>query len=552
MNEVNSNQTILEWYQKKHCYIDAPCNGKGNCGRCKIKFLANAPSASRKDIRLLSFEELKAGVRLACTTIRAGREDFLPVGEFLQQDIFVPQMESESVYNRLSGKMAGRCLQDMEKGCLEQEKEFGIALDIGTTTLAMSLIGLTSGICFSTMTQVNHQRSFGSDVIARIQTANEGHLLEMREVIRMDLLELLRAIIEKTNIQPEQISKMVIVGNTVMCHILQGFSCEGLGCAPFKPVSTALVKTKLKELFSDFSGLPQQKILLEKLETEVTILPGISAFIGSDVTAGIYVCDMDVSEACQMLIDVGTNGEMVIGNKNGFLTASAAAGPVFETGGISCGMPACKGAISQVRYVSDRWEYQILGSEGTKAKGFCGSGLLDLAAELCRLGIIDENGTFCDAYFENGFSLPVEEKEEAGKETKKSIILSQAEIRELQMGKAAIRTGVEILREKIRSEKKKEEKAEIEKIEIEKMYLAGGFGTAIDIKSAVGIGLFPKEYFVLIEPVGNTALLGAEKYLLDENGEKRMRQIVEKSDEITLAKESDFQEKYIHFMQFLV
>lgn len=562
----NKKQTILEWYQKNHIYIDAPCNGKGNCGRCKIKFLSNAPSASRKDLRLLSFEELKAGVRLACTTERAGRENFLPVGEFLQQDIFVPQAEYRRECDRLNSGKTALCIQNIEDNGIEHEEIFGIALDIGTTTLAMSLIGLTSRTRFATVTQVNHQRSFGSDVISRIQAANEGHLFEMREVIQMDLLELLGAIIEKTEIRPEQITKMTIVGNTVMCHILQGFSCKGLGCAPFHPVSTALAEMKIKELFSNFSGLPKQKILLDRLEIEVTILPGLSAFIGSDVTAGLYACDMDAKEECQMLIDVGTNGEMVIGNRKGFLLASAAAGPVFEAGGISCGMPACSGAVSHIRCVTnevasgesddnrkicrdkspnkkdaEKWEYQIIGPEGSGAKGLCGSGLIDLVSELWRLGRIDENGTFCEEYFESGFCLPQWE-EEFGKGRMKPIVLSQTDIRELQMGKAAIRAGVEILIKKMQPKK----------LEIKKVYLAGGFGTAIDIGSAMEINLFPKQFSGMLEPVGNTALLGGEKYLLDEDGEKRMRHIVEISDEITLAKEADFQEKYIHFMQFLI
>lgn len=522
-------QTILEWYQKNHRYIDAPCNGKGNCGRCKIKFLSNPPSVSKKDLKLLSFEELKAGVRLACTAEKTERKDFLPVGEFLQQDIVVSQIE-------------------------EQEKAFGIALDIGTTTLAMSVIGLTSGVCFSTVTQINHQRSFGSDVISRIQAANEGHLLEMRETIRMDLLELLMAVIEKTGILPEQVTNMAIAGNTVMCHILQGFSCEGLGYAPFKPVSTALAKMEIKELFSDFCGLPKQKEFLEKLAIEVTILPGISAFIGSDVTAGIYVCEMDLKEECRMLVDVGTNGEMVIGSQNGFLTVSVAAGPVFEAGGISCGMPACTGAVSHIRCDTgterkdetgnhkNKWEYQIIGPEGSKPRGLCGSGLIDLVSGLWQLGIIDENGTFCDEYFESGFQLPELNHEEAGQKgvsqgIQQQLILSQADIRELQMGKAAIRAGIEILTQEMRPER---------------VYLAGGFGTAIDINSAIEIGLFPKQFLRRIEQAGNTALLGVRKYLLDENGEERMRHIVELSKELTLAKEADFQEKYIHFMQFLI
>ena len=527
-------QTILEWYQKNHKYIDAACNGKGNCGRCKIKFLTNPPSASRKDLKLLTFEELKSGIRLACTTEKTKREDFVPIGDFLQRDIFVPELKKEEIFEE---REIFDCYEITEKTGTVQETEYGIALDIGTTTLAMSLIGLTSKCRFFTVTQVNHQRSFGSDVISRIQAANEGHLEELQALIRRDLLELLEVLIEKSQIKPEQLMKITVVGNTVMLHLLQGLSCEGLGRAPFHPAVTALVKIGVNELFFGFCGTEKQNDLLRKLNPEITILPVISAFIGADITAGIYACDFDLKSEYQMLTDVGTNGEMVIGNCDGFLAASVAAGPVFEAGNISCGIPACSGAVSHIECCKEEngkaeWKYEILGAEGTKARGLCGSGLPDLVSELLRLGEIDENGVLKDAYFETGFLVPIKENE-----TEKPFFLTQSDIRELQMGKAAIRAGMELL---------------LQRRKPKKIYLSGGFGTALDKNSAAGIGLFPKAYLDAIVPAGNTALFGAEKYLLDEKGEERVVHIAQMAEELPLANDTDFQEKYIHFMQFLV
>ena len=229
-------------------------------------------------------------------------------------------------------------------------------------------------------------------------------------------------------------------------------------------------------------------------EMEVIILPGISAFVGADIVAGMYDCDMDLKENPHMLLDVGTNGEMVIGDKNGFLATATAAGPVFEGG--------------KIRY---------------------GSELIAMAARLLEKQIIDENGTFCDEYFESGYPVKPAGQEE--------VRLTQSDIRELQMGKAAIRAGMDIL---------------LQKVKAKKIYLAGGMGNAIDPKAAVSIGLFSEDCVNLIEPVGNAALEGAHKLLLDENGEERVQKIVENAREMNLANERDFEEKYIHFMQFLV
>ncbi len=527
-------QTILEWYQQTNQNIDAPCNGKGECGRCKIKFLENPPSVSKKDLKLLSEEEIKQGIRLACTTKKTEQENFIPMDSFLQQDIFVPNVNQTQQIN--------------QKYVNNKKEIYGIALDIGTTTLAMSLIGLSTGECFATITRVNHQRNFGADVISRIQAANDGKLSQLQQVILQDILEMLLSIQKEAKIETSQIKRMVIAGNTTMCHLLRGLSCEGLSQAPFQSVSIELVKMKIKELWRNFhfeeNEILQEnhldevrmKEFLEELTGYVTIFPGISAFIGGDIVAGMYACDMDLQEEVQMLLDVGTNGEMVIGNKERFFVTSAPAGPVFEGGAISCGMPAVDGAVFAIesREVKQKllWSYQILGTEKTRAKGICGSGLVDLAAELWKRGIIDENGTLDDEHFESGFLLPMELEEN-------QIILTQADIRELQMGKAAIRAGIELLI------KKSEEKPK-------KWYLSGGFGTAIQKEAAGRIGLFPKEYIEQITPMGNTALLGAVKYLLDKDGELRVKKIVKLAEEIYLAREVDFEEKYILFMQFLV
>ena len=244
---------------------------------------------------------------------------------------------------------------------------------------------------------------------------------------------------------------------------------------------------------------------------------------------------MDLQEEAQMLLDIGTNGEIVIGDKQGFYVTSTAAGPVFEGGNISCGIPAVKGAISHasLEKIGEThgeelyWNCEILGEEIESKEspiGICGSGLIDCVAALWKDGVIDENGTLIDLFFETG--VPIEQ-----------LRITQSDIREVQMGKAAIRAGMEIL---------------LEMLSAKKIYLAGGFGTELCIESAVAIGLIPKEISNCIISKGNTSLKGVQKFLLDENGEDRVWNIVHKSKEIVLTEVGNFEEKYILFMQFLL
>ncbi len=491
-------QTILEWYQKNHEFIDAPCNGNGSCGRCKVQFQKEAPKADAIERKLLTEAEIEQGIRLACRTKMTENAEFKVIGEVFDKTV--------------SGHRDTK-----------EEASYGIAFDLGSTTLAMQLIGLDSGAVQITVTSINHQRAYGADVISRIQAANDGKLHDLQIMIQKDMINLLEQIVDKTGIGAAKIQRIAIAGNTTMCHLLLGYSCIGLGRAPFSPVSLAMHKCKSQELLGKFLELSET---LSGLQAEVLILPGISAFVGADIVAGIYACDMDKKDTPHMLIDIGTNGEMVLGDANGFLVASTAAGPVFEGGAISCGMPAVRGAVSHVDSLKP--SLHVIGE--TQPEGFCGSGLIDLAALLLKAGIIDENGTLCDAYFEYGFQFEGLDAKE-----RKKLILTQSDLRELQMGKAAIRAGMELLYKNKMPEN---------------IYLSGGFGAAIDLHSAEEIGLFSKLAAAKVIPMGNTVLKGLHKFLMDADGESRVLKIPPKTTEMLLAKEAEFEETYIEYMQF--
>jgi len=507
---MGKKETILEWYRKNHKFIDAPCGGRGECGRCKIQFISNAPKATEQEMNRLSEEERKQGIRLACMTEKTGQI-------------------SESDFRWLGNEVLEGDKVQKDRGCKkgdEQKKEFALAIDIGTTTLVMRLIALDKEAETFTMTCINHQRSYGADVISRIQAANEGKLKELQGCIQQDIFEMLRSMLTETGICVKQIKKVAIAGNTTMCHLLLGYSCEGLGRSPFKPVNISLTKITVQKLFEMIKANDEKKVFVDEWNAEVSILPGISAFIGADIVAGMYSCDMDLKEEPYLLLDIGTNGEMVIGNKEGFVAVSTAAGPVFEGGNISCGMPAVQGAIAHI--CENKCE--VIG--GVEPQGICGSGIVDLVAYLLCNKIIDENGTLTDAYFEDGYPVG-----DCVGNNQINVKLTQQDIRQLQMGKGAVRAGMEFL---------------LQRMVPNGIYLAGGFGTAMDIKSACYIGLLPKESEKKVISVGNTVIEGLQKYLRDPNGEERVINIAKNVQEVLLAETGKFEESYIHFMQFLI
>lgn len=533
--EEEAGKTLLSILQENHIYLDAPCSGKGDCGRCRVRFLEGAPEPAQKETRLLTDKECEEGVRLACTVRVCG-----------DCRIELPEAETEQM----------AVLAGASKECNSRCKagSCGIAIDIGTTTLAMALVDLTSGKQLAVSTAVNHQRSLGADVISRIQASNEGKGALLRADIRADLKRMIRELLIKTGTAPGKVEKIAVAGNTVMCHILLGYSCETLGAAPFLPFDASLQKKCYQELFGT------------ELSAEVTILPGISAFVGADITAGIYYSGMAEQTETSVLLDIGTNGEMVIGNRDGFLVTSAAGGPVFEGGGISCGVPGIPGAVSHVslgrRTAADSAtciDKERKGTvfcssmetlQGKNPVGLCGTGIIDLVSGLYQERMIDENGTLKEPWFTEGFSL------DGG-----SIQFIQQDIRMVQMGKAAIRAGIEVLLSEylkrqgvsqtkcVRGIAKEDSTRKAFPIEY-RVYLAGGFGYFMDVDKAVHIGLFPESFLGRVKAMGNTALLGAIKFLTDPMGEEKVKWIAEHAEEIKLAEYPSFEEWYLKYMNF--
>ena len=516
IDRSKQQKNLLEMLQEKNEYISAPCNGNGICGKCIVRYKSGATEPTKQDREFLSEKQLEQGYRLACQSY--------PTEEY---KVEIPELEETiEVLSQWENQRTEEILKNTAEGTAEKTENalYGICIDIGTTTLAALLVNLETEADCQTAVSVNHQRAYGSDVLSRISASNGGKKWEIQRCIRQDLQKLIRELLQKEKITEQQIQRIVIAGNTTMCHLLRGFSCETLGVAPFLPVDLSWMEGSA----ADFLGM-------KELDTKVVILPGISAFVGADIMAGIAKMNMHRSEGYHLLLDIGTNGEMVLGNCRHMYVTSTSAGPAFEGGNISCGMAGIPGVISHVfMEETGKAGFQVIGeADGENKKkqqaiGICGTGMIDLVYELRKHQMIDEHGTYSDLYFDTGYELAEKVK------------FTQNDIRELQMAKAAIRAGVDIL----------VKKAGIAFDEVDNCYLAGGFGTKIDIKKAAGIGLIPKELEMKTIPAGNTVLAGTKEVLLGRISKEELEKIQTMADVINLAEENDFEELYLSYMDF--
>lgn len=402
---VGKNKTIRDALQEQGLSLDYVCGGIGRCGKCAVRVISGHVPVTGADRAFFSKEALEQGWRLACQMQ-------------VVDDIEIEVAEDLVCQKEAGIQVAGLYPQDekTDQG-VPTKAAYGIAIDLGTTTIGFSLVDLATGQVESCLSRMNSQRIYGADVLSRIQSANEGHGDDLRRYAESDLTQGIKELC-KNRIQVSDIRHIVIAGNTTMCHLLRGYSCQTLGVAPFQPVSI------------------KQEDFVQK-GIAVTILPGASAFVGGDIISGIYGIreHMDADEPW-MLLDFGTNGEMVLWTGEEYFATAAAAGPAFEGGNISCGCASIPGAISSVMIAGRNSHTRTIG--GLPAIGICGSGILEAVSGMKKGGIVDENGTFAADIPEDGFALNTPGSQE-------KISLTQEDIRQFQMAKAAIAVGQKTL-----------------------------------------------------------------------------------------------------------
>lgn len=503
--------SLLQQLRKKNIYISAACGGRGTCGKCKVQMVTGVTQVTEGDRRFFSEEELKNGWRLACTAFP--REDCR----------ILIHSDDESRFEIVSD------YQGQREAAAAESRGYDIGIDIGTTTIAIELVDTAKGQILHTVTDINRQRAFGADVISRIQASNEGQGEALKESIRECLYEGIKRLLKESGADGSKVGRIAIAGNTTMGHLLMGYSCETLGVYPFTPVNIGTITTSFGELFA--SQIQADKGEIPAISAEIVLLPGISTYVGADISAGMLVCEFDKREKPCLLIDLGTNGEMAIGNKDKILVTSTAAGPAFEGGNISCGMGSVPGAIAGVSIKDGRASVKTIGNQ--PPVGLCGTGVIETAFELVKEELVDETGMLEEDYFDDGFELAKTPEGEP-------ILFTQKDVREIQLAKSAVRAGMEtlLLRYGVTYE------------DVDQVFLAGGFGYKIDLEKAIGIGMLPEEFREKTTAVGNSSLGGTVRYLTEDGARQRLDRIVELSSEVELSSDKDFNNFYTEFMFF--
>ena len=485
-----AGQTLLEILREAGYEVSAPCGGNGTCGKCTVYIAGEA--------------------HLACQTEAA--------------DGMVVEMPHTAELEVALGS-------DAVFACDSGLQGYGVAVDIGTTTVACHLVNLENGKTVAVAGEGNAQRSYGADVISRIQASVEGRLGEMAEVIHKQLGEMMETLCREAKVSPAEVHFMTVAANTTMCHILAGLKPDTIGVAPFTPLS----------LFGDDYdakawGLP--------FDGRVYLTPSVSGYVGGDITADLLAVDMDKASKPVLLIDVGTNGEMALGCGDKFVCCSTAAGPAFEGAQIRFGMTAAEGAISSVEYHDGALECKVIG--GVEAKGICGSGLIDAIAVMLEVGALDETGRVLDV--DEDDDIPAEAlpfltllDDEPAFRLTEQVYVTQSDVRKVQLGKGAIAAGIQVLIDT----------SDVDYDDIGALLLAGGFGSFIRPASAARIGLIPAELLGVTKAVGNTAAVGAKMALVSAEARQRLDKLQKAMDYQELSGLAAFNTAYMEKMMFL-
>lgn len=509
---LEDGQSLFYALRNNNIYLPAVCAARGNCGKCRIRVGEGILPASAADRNTFSEAQISDGWRLACTAypkteitivLDAYREDSMEVvGSGLLKDIY----DTSSMNKKIIG------------------------IDIGTTTIAMEIMDTETSRILDSFVSINRQRLFGADVISRIQAYMDGQGAAMQECIKQDLL---RGLCHLTRNGEIAIEEIIIAGNTTMQHLLFGYPCNTLGVYPFTPYQIDMTYQKLIDMFGNVAIDEDSRVKLSQQlkDVPVTIMPGISTFVGADIVSDMLSCNFAQSDKINILIDLGTNGEMAIGNHEKIMVTSVAAGPAFEGGNITDGIGSVPGAICEVVIEGDHVGVKSI--QDAEVVGICGTGVIEAIYELLQVGYIDEMGLLIDCYRNDGFLL-------VEKENGKCIRLYQKDIREFQLAKAAVRAGIEILLLRYG----------IKASEVNKIYFAGGFGYSMNIPKAIGIGLIPEEFFDKIEVIGNGSLKGALKLGKQKELEKELKQLVLLSQEINLSGDKDFNDLFMEYIVF--
>jgi len=566
--------------------IDSTCGGRGTCGKCKVQVLeggAEITTADRKQLRPI---ELEAGWRLSCqakvyqdTTVtvpellRVPKAATMGVNRLVLLDpnvrkVFVelsePSLEDQRsdlerlrdaltaegfdmkadlrVLRRLpvvlrdagftvTAVLGGDALIAVEPGDTREES-YGVAVDLGTTTVVGTLMNLKTGMAEAVRSTLNGQAPFGADVISRISHGMQGDeaKVELRDAVRRTINTILSELYESAGVSRDRVYEMVIVGNATMLHLMLGIDATPISMMPFTPA------------FTDPLYLPALDVGIDIHPAGyVQTLPVIGAYVGADIVAGIMATGLAREDKMRVFVDVGTNGEIVLGSVKRVLCTAAPAGPAFEGSQIRCGMRATEGAIEGVT-LTDHVELQVIGGD-IVPRGICGSGLVDTVAQLRLAGLLDVGGKMRSR--EEVPEHPLSDRLITVEGVRafllgENVYLTQRDVRELQFGKGSIATGIKVLMDVMG----------VSATDLDEVLLGGSFGSYLNPESAKIIGLVPAVDVDRILSVGNTAGEGAKMALLSFRERQVAFELPDKVEYVELSGRSDFNDSFVSVLQF--
>ncbi len=590
--EVTDGATIAEAAQQADVFITNLCGGEGVCGKCRVQVTKGRADAEEHAKGFFSQDELMKGYVLACQTeihddleivippesrvdaskIMTGGEsqtaeiELNPLVKKIFMELSPPTVEDnvpdvERISRELRKSLGWHafdipldCLQTLSAKLRENDwkvtvtvtkhgenyriqridpfdtakSHYGLAVDVGTTTVVAQLLDLNTGAVLGVEGCHNKQASFGEDVISRVIFAcGKGGLDPVQQAVVKNINTLISRLAEKNNISREEIDVIVAAGNTTMSHLLLGLNPCSIRLAPYVPTSDEFPQIRASEVGIRINprGI---------LET----MPCVASYVGGDIVAGVLSSGISEHEEVKCLIDIGTNGEIAIGNKDWLVCCSASAGPAFEGGGTRCGMRATDGAIEKVEIKDGDLSYQVIG--GKKPRGICGSGLIDCIYELVRNKIIGQDGKFHrkreDARldFEDGipeYIIAHAHETESGA----AVVITESDIDNLIKSKGAVFAAIKSLIDYIG----------LGFDMLDTLYVAGGFGSFLNIPKSVAIGLLPDIPLEKIKFIGNSSLTGARACLLSESAFETCLNISRSMTNIELSTHQPFTDEYI-------
>jgi uncharacterized 2Fe-2S/4Fe-4S cluster protein (DUF4445 family) len=573
--------------------IDSTCGGHGTCKKCRIRIPQDAPPPTSLDIRAYTAAEINDGWRLACrtaatrdiavevpplttrpkaATVGVGRQVILRPAvqkrylELAEPDLADQASDLERVLARLDDlepraelavlRTLGRTLRaaDYKVTAVVVDdvliaveagdttgRRFGLAFDLGTTTVVATLLDLGTGTPVAVASALNKQQPFGADVITRISATmmDPGALDKLQQLAAETMAELAAEVCAEGGVEPHEVYEVALAGNATMTHLVLGIDPEPLGMAPF------ILSTRLfPEVLAADLGLPVHP------RARAVVFPAFGAYVGGDITAGLLASGMDRDARVRLFVDIGTNCEIVLGNRDWLLATAAPAGPAFEGAAIRCGMRAADGAIEVVTMTADELGFKVIGD--AEPQGLCGSGLVDAVTGLVRLGLLDSSGRFVPepeaAVRAPGLAgrLTTIGQERVfvlhwrGPAAQDSIYLSQRDVRELQFAKAAIATGWHILLEE----------AGLTRADVRQVLLAGSFGSYLSPAAAIRIGLVPAVPVARVVPAGNVAGEGAKMALLSLRERAGGLALLEEVRYVELSDRADFNDRFVDQLPF--